>query len=71
MSSYDDFIKEKQVIDDLIQQDYGIRTIYGTLNGDVVEFEQLGKIGANKSICLTNPDSRKYVTTLLIKNRSE
>ncbi|KKE80039.1 hypothetical protein NSA56_10100 [Oceanobacillus caeni] len=69
MSNYEDFIKEKQVIDELVKQNYVIKNIQGTLEGDVVKFEKLGNTAARKSIRLTNPDSRKYVTTLLIKGK--
>ncbi|MFB4475811.1 hypothetical protein ACDI16_23485 [Oceanobacillus caeni] len=70
MSNYEDFIKEKQVIDELVKQNYVIKNIQGTFEGDVVEFEKLGNTAARKSIRLTNPDSRKYVTTILLKGKS-
>lgn len=69
LSNYEAFMEEKQVIDELVKQNYVIRNIYGTLEGDVVEFEKLGKTAGRKSIRLTNPDSRKYVTTILIKGQ--
>ncbi|MGJ9457437.1 hypothetical protein [Oceanobacillus sp. CF4.6] len=69
MSNYQEFIEEKQEIDALLKDNYRIKKITGTLEGDVVEFEKQGEFAVKRSILLTNPDSRKYVTTLLIKKQ--
>ncbi|WP_249872434.1 hypothetical protein [Oceanobacillus saliphilus] len=69
MSNYQEFIEEKQAIDALMKDNYRIKKITGTLEGDVVEFEKQGEFAVKQSILLTNPDSRKYVTTILIKKQ--
>lgn len=68
MSSYQDFLKEKQLIDEFIKNDYKITTITGSLDGERVELEKEG-VAEKRTILLSNPDSRKYITTLLIKRQ--
>ncbi|WP_156291385.1 hypothetical protein [Oceanobacillus salinisoli] len=68
MSSYQEFIKEKQLIDELLKNNFEITAIEGTLDGDRVELEKQDYF-ERQSIILTNSDSRKYVTTLLIKGQ--
>jgi hypothetical protein len=68
LSNYQDFLKEKQLIDEFIKNDYKIIAIIGSLDGDEVELEKEG-IPEKQSILLANPDSRKYITTLLIKRQ--
>ncbi|HEX6594769.1 MAG TPA: hypothetical protein VF095_09285 [Bacillota bacterium] len=69
MSSYQEFMEEKYKIDVLMKDHYMIKHMKGTLEGDLVQFEKLGTSDSKRSILLTNPDSRKYVTTLLIKKQ--
>lgn len=68
MSSYQAFLQEKQLIDEFVKNGYKITAITGSLDGDKVEFRKEGLIKM-KSILLLNADSRKYVTTLLIKRQ--
>lgn len=68
MSTYQDFLKEKQLIDEFIKNDYKIITITGSLDGERVELEKEG-VAEKRTILLSNPDSRKYITTLLIKRQ--
>ncbi len=68
LSSYQEFIKEKQLIDELLKNNFEITAIEGTLDGDRVELEKQDYF-ERQSIILTNSDSRKYVTTLLIKGQ--
>ncbi|MFD2208223.1 hypothetical protein ACFSMW_00715 [Virgibacillus halophilus] len=68
MSTYDAFLEEKLQVDSLLKQGYTIIGLNGTLDGDVVEFED--KLRADKkTLLLTNPDSRKYFATRYIKQR--
>lgn len=68
MSNYDDFLTEKLKIDDLIKKGYTITRTQGTLDGDVVEFENQNDTTQKETILLRNPDSRKYFTALYIKH---
>lgn len=71
MSSYDIFLNEKLKIDDLVKQGYAITGMEGTLDGDIVEFKNKAKVSKRETMLLTNPDSRKYFTTLYIKQRNK
>ncbi|MBT2214565.1 hypothetical protein KK120_01830 [Virgibacillus dakarensis] len=68
MSSYDAFLSEKRQVDDLVKKGYIMTASKGTLDGDVVEFENK-MTSDKKTIRLTHPDSRKYFTTLYIKQQ--
>lgn len=68
MSSYQEFLQEKQLVDEWIKNNYKISSIVGTLDGDKVELEKEG-LSEKQSILLENADSRKYITTLLIKHQ--
>ncbi|WP_373895519.1 hypothetical protein [Virgibacillus sp. CBA3643] len=68
MSSYNDFLTEKLQVDDLIKKGYIVINSKGTLDGDVVEFENKTTFD-KKTIRLTNADARKYYTTLYIEQQ--
>ncbi|RKQ34688.1 hypothetical protein [Oceanobacillus halophilus] len=68
MSSYQDFLREKQRIDEYVKNGYKITAVVGTLDGDSVELEK-ENTGEKQSILLRNADARKYITTLLIKRQ--
>lgn len=67
MSNYEAFLAEKLKIDDLFKRGYTITSAQGTLDGDVVEFENKNVTSKKETILLTNPDSRKYFTALYIR----
>lgn len=69
MSNYDAFLEEKFKIDDLLNRGYTMIGARGTLDGDILEFENKGKTSDKETVLLKNPDSRKYFTTLYIKQR--
>ncbi|WP_077328755.1 hypothetical protein [Virgibacillus siamensis] len=69
MASYDAFLSEKREVDDLLKSGYTITGSKGTLDGDVVEFENQMTFD-KKTIRLTSPDSRKYFATLYIKQQT-
>lgn len=71
MSNYDAFLTEKLQIDDLVKNGYMITGTQGTLDGDVVEFGNKAKMSKKKTILLTNPDSRKYLTILSMKQENQ
>jgi len=68
LSSYQEFLQEKQLVDEWMKNNYKITSIVGTLDGDMVELEKEG-VSEKQSILLENADSRKYITTLLIKHQ--
>ncbi|CEI82399.1 hypothetical protein BN997_02265 [Oceanobacillus oncorhynchi] len=68
MSSYQEFLQEKQLVDAWMKNNYKITSVVGTLDGDMVELEKEG-VAEKQSILLENADSRKYITTLLIKHQ--
>lgn len=70
MSSYDDFLAEKLQVDGLVKKGYIMTGSKGTLDGDMVEFENK-TTSDKKTILLTNPDSRKYFTTMYIKQQKQ
>jgi len=71
LSNYDVFLTEKLRIDDLVKNGYVITGTQGTLDGDVVEFENKAKTSKKETILLTNPDSRKYFTILYMKQQNQ
>lgn len=71
MSNYDAFLTEKYQIDDLVKSGYRMTGMQGTLDGDVVEFENKAKISKKETMLLTNPDSRKYFTILYMKQQNQ
>jgi len=71
LSNYDVFLTEKLRIDDLVKNGYVITGTQGTLDEDVVEFENKAKTSKKETILLTNPDSRKYFTILYMKQQNQ
>ncbi|GIN20866.1 MAG TPA: hypothetical protein DEO65_01540 [Bacillus bacterium] len=71
MSNYDAFLEEKLKIDDLLSRGYTITGTRGTLDGDILEFEKIEMPSDRVTILLKNPDSRKYFTTLYLKQREK
>lgn len=67
MSNNKTFLAEKLKFDDLIKRGYTITSVQGTLDGDVVEFKHKTLKPDKETILFTNPDSRKYFSTLYIK----
>ncbi|WP_085523162.1 hypothetical protein [Tuberibacillus sp. Marseille-P3662] len=68
MSGYDTFLAEKNQVDKLIKNGYIITGLRGTLDGDVVEFENK-MTSDKKTMLLTNPDSRKNFAIRCIKQQ--
>jgi len=55
----------------LVKNGYVITGTQGTLDGDIVEFENKAKTSKKETILLTNPDSRKYFTILYMKQQNQ
>jgi len=71
LSNYDVFLTEKLRIDNLVKNGYVITGTQGTLDGDIVEFENKAKTSKKETILLTTPDSRKYFTILYMKQQNQ
>lgn len=71
MSDYADFLKEKLKIDRLLERGYTIARAKSTLDGDIFEFENPAAVPKVESLLLRVADSRKYVTTLYLKEQKK
>ncbi|CDQ40970.1 MULTISPECIES: hypothetical protein [Virgibacillus] len=70
MTVYDVFETEKNQIDQLLHSGFKMTRITSNLDGDVVHMERI-ETNEQRTIRLTNPESRKYLTTLLIRQGRE
>lgn len=68
LSNYQSFLEEKLTIDGLMERGFKITDVQESLDGDVIEMQ---KSGAKQTILLTNPDSRKYLAMLLMKQQKQ
>lgn len=64
MSDYKEFIAEREKIDFLIEQRFGIKQMQDVLDGTSVVFE---KNEDETILTISNPDARKYVSYLFMK----
>ncbi|MBM7701624.1 hypothetical protein [Metabacillus iocasae] len=67
MSSYQEFIAERDKIDYLIQQGYKIKAVTENLSGAFVQFEK--SQGHEKDECVMHiltADARKYFSSIMI-----
>ncbi|BCG61486.1 hypothetical protein [Paenibacillus sp. URB8-2] len=65
MSAYDEFAKEKQEIDALLDQGYTVTGMLETLDGAKVKFGSGEPAKGSVELLLLTADARKYVTTLV------
>jgi hypothetical protein len=65
MSAYEEFDKERQEIDSLMQQGYTVAGIFEDLDGARVKFISSEPGGAPVELLLLTADARKHVTTLI------
>jgi hypothetical protein len=68
MSEYEQFLKERDQIEALIQKGYRLKRVTETWNGDLVEFERTGNPKL-ENLLLTTPNARKYFTVKLLKQK--
>lgn len=74
MSSYNEFVAEREKIDFLIEQDYVIKGVTENLSGAYVEFEYRGNDSSkNKTEVLhfLHADTRKYFSNIIIKQQKQ
>ncbi|XZF77047.1 hypothetical protein ACSBO6_05665 [Bacillus sp. AL-1R] len=67
MSSYKEFLSERNQIDSLIKKGYEIKNVRETLDGAYVDFENQDEEERFITLHIMNADTRKYFGTLIIK----
>ncbi|NBI27961.1 hypothetical protein [Chengkuizengella marina] len=76
MSSYNQYLVEKEKIDALLQRGYKIKNVRENLSGSFVEFElkdisENRKFENKKTLLVTNADARKYFSSLIIQEKKD
>lgn len=66
MSAFDEFDRERQEIDGLLQQGYSIVSIEEELDGAIVKFVHGGPGKVPVELLLLTADARKHVTTAVL-----
>ena len=68
MTAWHEYVKEKQLIDELLSGGYAVAEVTETLDGDVVRFARDAGSGTPETleVMLRNADARKYLGTVLI-----
>ncbi|UCZ51418.1 hypothetical protein LGQ02_11030 [Bacillus shivajii] len=70
MSAYQEFVEERDKIDFLIDKGYQIKSVIENLSGAFVEFElKDNERRETKTLHILNAETRKYFSTLLIKQK--
>lgn len=69
MSAFAEFDKERQAVDKLLMQGYGIVNIKEDLDGAVVTFVRSGSDGDPVRLLLLTADARKYVATAVFAGK--
>jgi hypothetical protein len=67
MSSFKEFLEERNQIDSLIMKGYKIKTIRESLDGAFVEFENEAEFEKHITLHIMNADTRKYFASILIR----
>ncbi|MFD0697970.1 hypothetical protein ACFQZT_28245 [Paenibacillus sp. GCM10027628] len=68
MSEYEQFMREKQKLDDFVSQNFKIVRVEEDLNGAVLDLEHPG--GETASLHLETANARKYYAVLLIRQQN-
>lgn len=69
MSAFEDFDKERQAVDELLQQGYRVVNITEDLDGARVTFTHSGQLPSPVELVLLTADARKHVTTAVFAGR--
>ncbi|MFC0560351.1 hypothetical protein [Halalkalibacter alkalisediminis] len=74
MSSYQEFMAEREKIDFLIEQGYQIKAVAENLSGAFVEFELLTPDSAGykepvERLHILTADARKYFSSIILSNQ--
>ncbi|RXJ04429.1 hypothetical protein DS745_03320 [Anaerobacillus alkaliphilus] len=71
MSSYNEYIAEREKIDFLIEQGYKIKAVTENLSGAFVEFQQANGESLNvETLHILTADARKYFSGILIQQKT-
>ncbi len=71
MSSYNEFVAEREKIDYLIEQGYKIKAVTENLSGAFVEFEQVNEDAPKvETLHILTADARKYFSGILIQQKT-
>ncbi|MBB3110764.1 hypothetical protein FHS18_002831 [Paenibacillus phyllosphaerae] len=65
MAAFDEYMREKESIDELLASGYRITAIREDLDGAAVLFKRAGTPAEVSELQLLTADARKYVVTLL------
>ncbi len=74
MSEYQQFLQERDRIDNLLQKGFKIKHITENLSGAFVEFEKRKNHDGesnNETLHIITPEARKYFSVILIKQQTE
>lgn len=71
MSSYKEFVEEKEKIDGLLQKDYEITRIIENLSGAFVEFTNPKNSEDKVELQILTADARKYFSTIIIAKQKK
>ncbi|MFJ8244423.1 hypothetical protein [Peribacillus asahii] len=71
MSEYQEYVKERDQIDFLIQNGYRVKYITENLDGALVEFEKSDDLSEKKKEILNilTPNARKYLSAKLLEQQ--
>ncbi|MFB5282499.1 hypothetical protein [Peribacillus sp. Hz7] len=71
MSEYQEYVKERDQIDFLIQNGYRVKYITENLDGALVEFEKSDELSEKKKEILNilTPNARKYLSAKLLEQQ--
>jgi len=67
MSTYRDFLIERNQIDSLVKKGYKIKSVRETLDGAYVDFENQDEEEKFITLHIMNADARKYFGVLIVK----
>jgi len=67
MSTYKEFLIERNQIDSLIKKGYKIKNVRESLDGAYVDFENLEEEEQYITLHVMNADTRKYFGSLIVK----
>lgn len=74
MSSYNEFVAEREKIDYLLEQGYIIKGVTENLSGAFLEFEYQGDDSSNSKterLHILNADTRRYFSNILIQQQKQ
>ncbi|WP_026695668.1 hypothetical protein [Peribacillus kribbensis] len=70
MSEHQQYVLEREQIDDLLQKGYKIKKVIESLSGDIVQFEQDSNTEEEPTkeiLLILTPNARKYFSVKLIE----